>query len=224
MMLRNLRRNALYLILVPLMASAYERAECTLEFFPVDPQPAWIENFDLCNDDLRRFVEARALGFEYYAPALEQFSNLTASDQVLVMEATNAGTTTDGGLEPDLRVPIPLIEAVLDEAAESGADEFWDIPAFEEVLVELREAGETVSGDTFNDLAVQAPTHVDMIFFVNAVRRSQEALSAAQQRLEDTEQRLEDTEQRIEDSEQRLEAIRRTNEILEDALNAAIGN
>lgn len=215
MMLRNLRRNALYLILAPFMASADERVDCELEFFPVNPQPAWIENFNLCNDDIRRFVEARALGFEYYAPALEQFSNLTASDQVLVMEATNVGTTTEGGLEPDLRVPVPLIEAVLAEAAESGADEFWDIPAFEEVLVELRDAGETASGDTFGDLAVQAPTHVDMIFFVNAVRRSQEALSASEQRLEDAQGDLE----RLEAAQARLEAARESlelsNEIIE---------
>lgn len=48
----------------------------------------------------------------------------------------------------NLRVPQEMIEAILAEAEENGADEDWDLPAFEEALFQLREAGD-IGANTF---------------------------------------------------------------------------
>ncbi|WP_123792858.1 hypothetical protein [Pacificibacter maritimus] len=208
--MNSFKKVALCLVLTPLPAFADEFMQCEFEVLPVSPQPAWVENFDLCNDDIRRFVEARALGFEFYAPALEQFSNLTASDQLLVMEVTQAVVPTDNGLEQDLRIPMPLIDAILEEALENGADDFFEIPGFEETLMELRESGD-IGARSLGFVAAKAPLGIAKIYFLSEsseIRRSVRALNAAQSDLETSEQRLETSRQRLEDVEEQARLAR----------------
>ena len=159
--------------------------------------------------DVYRF---RQNGAEFYGPYLEEFASLSQQDQyeiALLIHSWNGQEWPDYPQETidliqNLRIPQSLCEAILDEARKNGADDDWDIPAFEEVLTELRESWETESWDTFVDLVNHSPENVEKIYFVYAVNVANANLAAAQERLVDAQWRLVDAQWRLVDAQWRL--------------------
>lgn len=179
-------------LISPLALKAQPADPCSIEI-PADiTAPPWLDRFDKCNRDIHRFIERRLPGLEFYAPALEQLSQLDHTDQLAIVE--KFFRTYDGfhdTLRRDLSLPISLIDAILLEAEAEGADTIWDIPAFEEVLFELREDAKTESGDTFAELRESyAPISAGQIFFVVAKESAEERLADAQGRLVDAQGQL----------------------------------
>ncbi len=167
----------------------------------------------------------RQNGAEFYGPYLEEFASLPEPDQydiALLIHSWNGQGWPDYSQETidliqNLRIPQSLCEAILDEARKNGADDDWDIPAFEEVLTELRESWETESWDTFVDLVNYSPENVEKIYFVYAVNVSEERLSESEERLSESEERLSESEERLTDSIE-------TRDILQDAVDATRKN
>jgi hypothetical protein len=108
--------------------------------------------------DLRPYIE----GIAYFGPILRQLSALPEAEQTAITAQVFIETTGEGlsetatGLLQDMRAPEALIIAILEEAEANGADEFWDIPAYEEALLMVRETGNT-GASTLRDLVVHAP-------------------------------------------------------------------
>jgi hypothetical protein len=189
---------AALILSLPLQSVSQTSDNCTIQLPEDVEEPVWLESFDTCNPDIRRFIERRIPGLEFYGPALDQLSQLSHAEQLIIIEGFLQKTDDHEALKMDLSVPFSLIEAILLEAASNGADSDWDIPAFEEVLLELREDGETESGDTFTNLRnFYAPTSAGQIYFIFAVeeakrrrRTAEEGRRTAQERLEAARERL----------------------------------
>lgn len=128
-------------IWLPFQGMAQTTDNCSLDF-PADVEaPLWLDDFDTCDPNIRRFIEYRLFGLEFYAPALEQLSRLNHAEQLEIIESFRAKSGPYDALKQDLSLPMSLIETILREAEAGGADTDWDIPAFEEVLLELRGTG-----------------------------------------------------------------------------------
>ena len=56
-------------------------------------------------------------------------------------------------------VPLGLHEAIIQEAIANGADSDFDLPAFEEALLELQQTGD-INSNTFNGIVEYAPISV----------------------------------------------------------------
>ena len=171
---------AALILSLPLQSVSQTSDNCTIQLPEDVEEPVWLESFDTCNPDIRRFIERRIPGLEFYGPALDQLSQLSHAEQLIIIEGFLQKTDDHEALKMDLSVPFSLIEAILLEAASNGADSDWDIPAFEEVLLELRGDGETESGDTFSELRGQyAPMSTGMIFFVAGLEDSKRGAAKA---------------------------------------------
>jgi hypothetical protein len=48
------------------------------------PELAWVADLDLSNPDISDMLRTRTNGFEYYAPALQQLSQLSPEDQAFI--------------------------------------------------------------------------------------------------------------------------------------------
>ena len=156
--------------------------------------------------EMRRVIskvsQQRQDGLEFYGPYLEEFNTLSQQWQyevALLIYAENSQGWPDYpqdtiDLVQNLRLPESMIEAILGEAEANGADQDWDIPAFREVLIELREAWETASGDTFNDLVSYSPENIAKIYFVyavnNSILREQESILREQESIAEYNQAI----------------------------------
>ena len=150
----------------------------------------------------------RQNGIEYYGPYLEAFNALDEESQYQVALAIYPDNAHGGPdlsseyieLVRNLRVPQEMIEAILAEATENGADEDWDLPAFEEALFQLREAGD-IGANTFWDLISFSPDITSKLYIVVVSL-------ATQQRLEEDRRWLEEDRRWLEE----LREIRRQQE------------
>lgn len=173
------------------------------------PELAWVANLNLSNPDISELLRMRTNGFEYYAPALQQLSQLTPKGQAFIANALVNGI---GGpdisdetikLIQDLRVPESLRIAILEEAKANGADPDWDIPAFDEALQELRTGGNT-GAETLGDLFQYAPQKTSRLYIVIVSQALLEENRAAHETLRDAQGRLVDAQGRLVDAQGRL--------------------
>lgn len=157
------------------------------------PNIEWLDGFDLCDEEIHIFLQNRMAGILFYDSALNGLSKLSSAEQVELMRLVGTATPTTDGLIMELRVPQLLMKTILNEAQENGADDDWDLPAFDEALGELRTVGGT-GANTLNDLRGFAPQNfVRMAIYAD---------------LDDAEGRLTDAEGRLEAQEQATEAGR----------------
>lgn len=140
------------------------------DFDSVDPSPPWLANLAVEHVEVLLLWKSSTLGFRWYGPYLEELSKYPADQQLDVSRRVARGVGIDEtDLIRNLRLPEQLIADILLEALANGADtdpDFGDIPAFQEVLFELREENGTKSGDTFSDLREFAPKTTAQISFI----------------------------------------------------------
>ncbi len=153
----------------------------------------------------------RQNGIAFYGPYLKQFAQLSPQDQYLVARAIYPDNAQWGPSLPEeiltliqnLRVPNEMIEAILAEAKKNGADEEWDIPAFQEALEELRSQWNT-GARTLADIFEYSPETTSQIYIVLMSLNAEQRLVDAQGRLVDAQGRLVDAQWRLVDAQGRL--------------------
>ena len=130
------------------------------------PNAEWLNGFDLCDEEIHLFLQNRMVGISFYYPALNALSKLSSADQVELMRLVDTGTPTTDGLIMELSVPKFLMKTILNEAQRNGADDFFELPGFDEALGELRTLGDTgtttlkylreFAPQSFDNLAIMA--------------------------------------------------------------------
>jgi len=161
-----------FTILMALLATpltAQNINQCPDLAIPEASQPniEWLDGFDLCDEEIHMFLQNRMAGIVFYDSSLAALSELDGAEQIELMRLVGTATPTTDGLIMELRVPQLLMETILDEAQENGADEDWDLPAFDEALGELRTVGDT-GVNTLNGLREFAPQNF-VVMAIHAV-------------------------------------------------------
>ena len=153
----------------------------------VDKLPA--EEQILIENTFARFSE------EQKKSALNLFSeNTGAKDAIAAVALEN--------------VPLGLHEAIIQEATANGADSDFDLPAFEEGLLELQQTGD-MNAHTFDGMVELSPIATSQLpIYI----RSQ----AAQQRLVDAQGRLVDAQGRLVDAQNVGEQLDKITDQLEN--------
>jgi hypothetical protein len=165
--------------------------------------------------DLRPYIE----GIAYFGPILRQLAALPEAEQTAVTSQVFTATTGEGlsqtatGLLQDMRAPEALIIAILEEAEANGADDFFELPGYEEALAMVRETGNT-GASTLRALVEDAPQAGAMLpiwQLAEAERTDLEAertdLEAARAALEDAQRRLVDQRNATQAGEQVLRQL-----------------
>lgn len=166
---------------------------------------AWLNKLALTNPYVADFVEDRiGESYPHFREYLINFSELNAEEQEFVSVMVlgigwGAFDETDieryGDYMRNGRVPESLRTLILQQAVENGADPEWDIPAFEQVLDELREQWDTGT-QTMMDLVEFAPS-TSLIPDVRAYIEARDARIESEQMLAESEEVLRVSEERL---------------------------
>jgi len=193
--------------------------ETTTDALPIELE--WVANIDFSKPEIRAFVELRSWeNFVYFAPYLQEFSELSPVDQLALVQADagigwsldDDGNVTEAMsqeatlLLANLRVSPELEEAIIAEAIDNGARESWfwaDIPAYRQALSELRQAWDTWAW-TLERMSELAP---NTAWVLPVLIRSQALIAESERLLVALEEwKLEAEELRVALEEWKLEA------------------
>jgi len=206
------------------------------------------EKMNFAISDVFRFRQA---GIEFYGEFLTQFEQLPKEDQYQVALAIDwenwqwGSDMTDEmlNLVREWRVPLGMIDSMKIEAESNWADtdpDWWEVPAFAEVLMDIRTTWMTESWDSYEEMLQFAPNTISKLYFVFATNLVQskneaaiaelEAVTAENEaaRAENEAARAENEAARAENEavdeygntlKQRLELQRRATQALKDAAN-----
>lgn len=125
----------------------------------------FVRNLDLKNPDVLELLEARLAGIEHFRPFLEEVSRMSETGQAWIVWAIDwIGSWSPDepsdetiALAYDGRVPLSLIAAISEEAIANWADPEWDVEAFADVLMDIREWWSTQSWETLADMIQYSP-------------------------------------------------------------------
>ncbi|NDK10303.1 hypothetical protein GW846_06030 [Candidatus Gracilibacteria bacterium] len=133
------------------------------------------EEKDKINFAISDVVRMRQAGIEFYGEFLAQFEQLSKEDQYQVALAID-GENGQGGsdmtdemlnLVRDGRITEKFIQAILEEATINGADEFFELPGFEDTLNDFRINGFN-GKDSIGYVIEKAPINGHKIYLVVA--------------------------------------------------------
>lgn len=112
-------------------------------------------------------------------------------------------------------VPLGLHEAIIQEAKANGADSDFDLPAFEEGLLELQQTGD-MNAYTFDGMVELAPIATSQLPIYIRSQAAQQRLVDAQGRLVDAQGRLVDAQGRLVDAQNVGEQLDKITDQLEN--------